>query len=211
MSEHSWETASGSEDFGNEDGDDWEVDSDGSDPGPAADNEEAPARSYGQQLVDYCQVLLLTRTLNAKHFCIIMWLAALAGIAEAKPYGLKPDVQSGKYLRLLKNKLGYLSDKSALYQLNTPGRRKDTLGRTTNTMHVPPSYYLFVYTWKHFVYIHIHINNIYIQHTHQQYIYIQHTYIYIYICAPLTPSLSLSLCLSLCLSSSVSLSLSLYI
>jgi hypothetical protein len=166
MSSHSWETSNGSEDplgDGNdwEDGDDWEDGSDGSDPGPAADNEEAPARSYGQQLVDYCQVLLLTRTLNAKHFCVIMWFASLAGIAEAKPYGMKPDAQSGKYLRLLKNKLGYLSDKSALYQLDTPGRRKDTLSRTINTMHVPPSY-LFVYTWKPFVYIHIHINNIYI-------------------------------------------------
>ena len=110
MSEHSWETQSGSEhsweDSGNGDGDDWEDDSDGSDPGSAADNEEAPARSYGQQLVDYCQVLLLTRTLNAKHFCIIMWFAGLAGIAEAKPYGMKPDAQAGKYFRKLKNKLG---------------------------------------------------------------------------------------------------------
>ena len=173
MSSHSWETSNGSEDpLGDgsdwEDGDDWEEGPDGSDPGPAADNEDAPARSYGQQLVDYCQVLLLTRTLNAKHFCVIMWFAGLAGIAEAKPYGMKPDAQSGKYLRLLKNKLGYLSDKSALYQLDTPGRRKDTLSRTINTMHVPPLLSIC---------IHMEALCIYTL-THQQYIYI---YIYIYI------------------------------
>ena len=165
MSEHSWETTSGSEhsweDSGNGDGDDWEDDSDGSDPGSAADNEEAPARSYGQQLVDYCQVLLLTRTLNAKHFCIIMWFAALAGIAEAKPYGMKPDAQSGKYLRKLKKKLGYLSDKSALYQLNTPGRRKDTLSRTINTMHVPSPLIVYLYTHGSLLYIYTYTSTIY--------------------------------------------------
>ena len=166
----SWETHSGSEDpgsedSGNEDADDWEDDSHGSDPGPAADNEQAPDRSYGQQLVDYCQVLLLTRTLNAKHFCIIMWLAALAGIAAAKPYGMKPDAQTGKYLRLLKKKLGYLSDKSALYELSTPGRRKDTLSRTINTMHVPPLLLS--------ICIHVEAFCIY-THTHQQY---RHIYI----------------------------------
>ena len=179
MPEHSWETPSGSEDpgsedpgcedsgpedSGNEDGDDWEDDSHGSDPGPAADNEQAPDRSYGQQLVDYCQVLLLTRTLNARHFCVIMWFAGLAGIAEAKPFGMRPDAQSGKYLGLLKKKLGYLSDKSALYELRTPGRRKDTLSRTINTMHVPPPLIVYLYTHGSllYIYIHIHINNIYI-------------------------------------------------
>jgi len=161
MPKHSWETPSGSEDSGTGDGNDWEDDADGSDPGPAADNEQAPARSYGQQLVDYCQVLLLTRTLNAKHFCVIMWFAGLAGIAEAKPFGMRPDAQSGKYLNKLKNKLGYLSDKSALYELRTPGRRKDTLSRTINTMHVPPPLIVYLYTHGSLLYIYTYTSTIY--------------------------------------------------
>ena len=106
-----------------------------------------------------------------------MWFAALAGIAEAKPYGMKPDAQSGKYLQKLKNKLGYLSDKSALYQLSTPGRRKDTLSRTINTMHVPPPLIVYLYTHGSLLYICTYTSTIYTYIYKQKDIF---TYIYVY-------------------------------
>ena len=53
----------------------------------------------GMEFVRAMLHLIYTSTLSARTFCVLMWLAARAGIKEAAPYGLPPNAPSGHYMR----------------------------------------------------------------------------------------------------------------
>ena len=97
--------------------------------------------SAGQAFVDFRVVLLLSRTLSAKQFCIAMYYAGNCGIAEAARLGLHPDSQSGNFSAKVKSVLPEYADvkRRALYKFRAPSYSKDTLGRDSHefTMALP--------------------------------------------------------------------------
>ena len=97
----------------------------------------------GMEFVRAMLHLIYTSTLSAKTFCVLMWLAARAGIAEAAPYGLPPNAPSGHYMRKIRRKLGWLKTKKFLY-MHIPGQGKHDLERTTMTLPILPGHEQFV-------------------------------------------------------------------
>ena len=107
----------------------WESDSDGDDPvcrrsdveAVESDDAEEVEPPAGEQFVSYLLDLLLARVIRANHFCIIMWLAAKAGIREAARLGKPPTSPSGHFQRHLKRKLGVFNNEDSLYSMCIPG------------------------------------------------------------------------------------------
>ena len=133
----------------------WETDSDGSDEGPSpaqahewesANSDEACDSDSDldgetppqDELLAYLIDLLLTRTLNAKQFSVIMHWVGKSGVPGLAPYGLRPDAPSGHYQRHLNSVLGHLNDTTSLYSFDIPGYSPAALGRTTHKFHTRP-------------------------------------------------------------------------
>ena len=79
-------------------------------------------------LIDYCIQLLLMRVLNAKQFCIIMWLGGLCGLENMKKLGLPVTSKSGHFARTVRRKLGLYTDVD-MYIIRLPGKTKKSVGR----------------------------------------------------------------------------------
>ena len=81
----------------------------------------------------------MARTLNAQQFCVAMYWAARAGVAEARPYGFGPGKPSGHYARHLQPLLGGVDNRARLYEVAVPGHHKLDLSRTVHkTPMLPP-------------------------------------------------------------------------
>ena len=102
MAAHAWENRSTTE--GEEEDDDldrWGVCSDPDD--EDVEPESTPGMDFARMMLR----LLFTGTLSAMTFCILMWYAGRAGIAEAVPYGKAPGGKTGHYSRKVKSILGW--------------------------------------------------------------------------------------------------------
>lgn len=90
----------------------------------------------GEELVQYCNSLYLSRKLSAKDMCCIMFFASRAGVQEASRYACNPSAPSGHFQRLLSRRMPYLLDRDILYELEVPSYSSDTLSRGAHTMTV---------------------------------------------------------------------------
>jgi hypothetical protein len=85
-------------------------------------------------------MLVSDRTLTSKHFCNIMFLAAGAGIHEAKQYGLKPSSSSGHFNRKVGATVEGVEAKLSLYTLDLPGHDKNSMTRVKHSFDVMPAH-----------------------------------------------------------------------
>ena len=111
---HAWEGDSGEDAAGSTSGDSEESDAD--EPSP------------GELFVGHMTGLYLTRALSARDFCIAMKHAGDAGIEAAKPYGLDPASQSGKFQRHLAKVMPFMREDHGLYHFCLPSFNKEDLG-----------------------------------------------------------------------------------
>ena len=82
--------------------------------------------------MEFCQLLLLLRTLTAKDYCILMYLAGKMGIAAARKHGLKPGSPSGHFNRKVEKVLGFYTD-TDMYVVSMPGRTSKAVTRTVTS------------------------------------------------------------------------------
>ena len=105
-----------------------------------SDDDDVPGKSFTDQFLEEMVDLYLERTLNARHFCTLMFLLGKCGPdlqARAQDYGKRPGVSAGHYERHLKNKLKIFLDKSSSgYVINMPGCHKHAWGRVTHQLRV---------------------------------------------------------------------------
>ena len=104
------------------------------DEGDGEDGDEG-TKDPQSQLIDCCVTILLMRVLNARQFCILMYLAGRCGLRQLAKLGLPPSSPSHRFMRKVRRTLGVYT-KTDLYAFDVPGRKKRGLGRTVNTMHV---------------------------------------------------------------------------
>ena len=96
--------------------------------------EEDPSGVFIRGMLD----LLLCRTLNARQFCILMYRAGKAGLAEAVQYGLPSGRSSGHYHRKVKKKFNIVFRDTRTYRMMIPGRDKNIVGRVSRDFIVAP-------------------------------------------------------------------------
>jgi hypothetical protein len=93
----------------------------------------------GMEFVKTMLHLMYTSTLSAKTFCVLMYLAGRAGIAEAKAYGLPPNSPSGHFMRKVKRQLGWMK-KGKYMNMQVPCQGKHDLERSPQTVPVMPAH-----------------------------------------------------------------------
>ena len=86
------------------------------------------------ELISYCRILLLSRTITYKDLCIIMWWAGKAGVHEAVRLGHNPDAPSGHFARHVKATLGVFNETEHMYQFDIPGHAKADLSRSLHSV-----------------------------------------------------------------------------
>ena len=87
------------------------------------------------KVIDFCVTHLMMRVLNARQFCVLMYLAGRCGLKLLAKLGLPPSAPTGHYMRKVRTKLGVYAN-ADLYEIKVPGRKKRGLGREVNTSHV---------------------------------------------------------------------------
>ena len=107
--------------------------------GECSDSDVDTATTPGMEFVKFVTKLLLTSTLPASTFCVIMFLAFKAGIAEAKPYGLKPNSPMGHYSRKVKGIMGW-TNRASFYEMIVPGHGKHDLERRARVTQIIPAH-----------------------------------------------------------------------
>ena len=99
------------------------------------DDAKPPDDLFVEEMVD----LYLERTLNARHFCTLMYLIGNAGPdlqKKCKAYGRLPKGRSGHFERHCKRKLGPFMDEAGTgYSFKMLGRNKHSAGRAEHTIH----------------------------------------------------------------------------
>ena len=98
------------------------------------EGDDDPSEVFIRGMLD----LLLCRTLNARQFCILMYKAGKAGLAETVQYGLPPGRPSGHYNRKVKRKFKVIFRDTRTYRLKIPGRDKNVVGRVSRDFIVAP-------------------------------------------------------------------------
>ena len=84
--------------------------------------------------------LLMSSTISAMTFSVIMFYANKAGIKEARSYGVRPGQHTGNYSRKVKQALGWNKRSEDLYYIDLPGHSKHDLERTPQLMPVMPAF-----------------------------------------------------------------------
>jgi hypothetical protein len=110
---------------------------------PTFDSEsedELPSRTPSEEFCNYLIMLVSDRTLTSKHFCIIMYFAAAAGIHAAKQYGLKPSSSSGHFNRKVGATVEGVEANLSLYTLDLPGHDKNSMTRVKHSFDVMPAH-----------------------------------------------------------------------
>ena len=97
---------------------------------------EDPQREF----VNFLVLLLLTRTLNAREFCTIMWWASRCGLAAASTYGFRPGAPSGHFQRHCKTVVEPLHSTVCLYEVETPGSSSSKLSRGKVNVPIVPAH-----------------------------------------------------------------------
>ena len=128
-SRHSWETPSHSWD--NPAGDNAALDDEGW--GYDSSDWEEPPTPPGEEFVQLMLSYLNDRTLNAKQFCQLMYMAGKAGVKDATKYGLAPGAPSGHYQRKLDTVMESRQNTQSFYNIQVPGSSKHELSRTVAT------------------------------------------------------------------------------
>ena len=117
---------------------DWESDSsdgegfpDHADSSSDSEAEAEPETMLLRTLLD----LLFLRVLNARQFCVVLYWCGRCGLAALAQFGKPPGAESHHYQRHLESKLGVVfNDRGRFYNLNVPGKLKQTGGRHVNDM-----------------------------------------------------------------------------
>ncbi len=91
----------------------------------------------GQQLVSRLLEHMLYSRLSSTQCCELMYGAKQAGVAEAKPYSLKPGSSTGHAARKLKAALGH-NVSTDLYEAGVPGHSRHDLERTSHLVSFMP-------------------------------------------------------------------------
>ena len=95
---------------------------------PMSDSGDDTRRATpADELISYCRILLLSRTITYKDLCIIMWWAGKAGVHEAVRLGHNPDAPSGHFARHVKATLGVFNETEHMYQFDIPDHTRADL------------------------------------------------------------------------------------
>jgi len=100
--------------------------------GLAADSDSSGdecAKDPTSEFINFLILLLLTRCLNAREFCTVMFWASKCGIAAAGKYGYSPGAPSGHFQRHCDKVVEPLRRRSHLYEFEAPGANPTKLGR----------------------------------------------------------------------------------
>ena len=100
--------------------------------------EELPETNDQDEFLGEMLRLLMERSLSAKDFCVCMWWVSRTAFPGLRGYALRPGSSSGHYQRKLTKVLGVLNRSEKLMSLKMPGRAKDAVGRTENTVKAWP-------------------------------------------------------------------------
>jgi hypothetical protein len=103
-----------------------------------SDGDEEPPTAGGL-LVKHLLNLFMCNKIGAADTTKAMWFAKEAGIAEAKPFSLKPGSNAGHCSRKLKIALGHANSPD-IYELPTPGHAKHDLSRTVHNISSLPAH-----------------------------------------------------------------------
>lgn len=92
---------------------------------------KAAAAELIEELVDH---YLTGKRFSAKSLCVVSHWAAEAGISECKKYALAPGASTGHYQRKIDAALDLQAIDEHLYTLETPGRSREDLERSPQTV-----------------------------------------------------------------------------
>jgi hypothetical protein len=102
---------------------------------PMSDSDDDTRRATpADELISYCRILLLSRTITYKDFCIIMWWAGKAGVHEAVRLGHNPDAPSGHFAWHVKATLGVFNEAEHVYRFDIPGHAKADSTRSSHSV-----------------------------------------------------------------------------
>ena len=104
----------------------------------SSEGEELPETNDQDEFLGEMLRLLMERSLSAKDFCVCMWWVSRTAFPGLRGYALRPGSSSGHYQRKLTKVLGVLNRSEKLMSLKMPGRAKDAVGRTENTVKTWP-------------------------------------------------------------------------
>jgi hypothetical protein len=95
----------------------------------SSDSDEASGRSPAALFIDFLVELLLSRSITAKAFCVLMHYAGRCGIAGCSQLGRRPDLPTGHYQRHLSKHLAAFRDAAPEYEISIPISNKYNVGR----------------------------------------------------------------------------------
>ena len=100
---------------------------------------ELPAETPAQKFIGVMTSLFLSRTLNARQFCVLMHYAGAAGVAGASEFGHPPNAPFGHYQRKLSKALKEYAAEKRAYRFCVPAYDEDHVERKSHvfTARVP--------------------------------------------------------------------------